>query len=57
MSGAYPDYFEDILYYPDEWTSDMSHFDGEYATPESLDGIIQKAYGETELLRRLRFGP
>lgn len=56
MSGIYPDYFKDILYYPDEWTSDMSHFDGEYAAPERLDDIIREAYGQTELLQGLSFG-
>lgn len=55
MSSQYPDYFHDILYYPDEWTSDMSHFDGEHAAPESLDKIIEEAYGQTELFRSLRF--
>lgn len=57
MSSQYPDYFKDILYYPDEWTSDMSHFDGEHAAPESLDRTIGEAYGQTELFQGLSFGP
>lgn len=57
MSSVYPDYFNDILYYPSEWTSDMSHFGGEYAAPERMDMTIEEAYGQTELYRSLRFGP
>lgn len=55
MSEKFPDYFNDILYYPNEWTKDMSHFGGEYAEPEKLREIIQGAYGETKLLESLRF--
>lgn len=57
MSSVYPDYFNDIMYYPSEWSRDMSHFGGEYATPEGLNQIIEAAYGDTELFRSLRFGP
>lgn len=57
MSSVYPDYFNDIMYYPNEWSRDMSHFGGEYATPEGLNRIIEEAYGDTELFRSLHFGP
>lgn len=57
MSDRYPDYFKDILYYPNEWTNDTSHFGGEYASPENLDRIIEEAYGQTELFQSLHFGP
>lgn len=49
MSGLFPRYMEEIWYYPDEWTEDMSHFSGAYAQREKLDEIIARAYGQTEL--------
>jgi len=49
MSNLFPDYMEDIWYYPNEWTEDMSHFSGEYAQREKLNGIIEQAYGQTRL--------
>lgn len=54
MSSQYPDYFDDILYYPSEWTEDMSHFSGEYAERGRLNEIIERAYEETELLEKLK---
>ena len=49
MSSQYPDFFQDILYYPDEWSEDASHFSGEYAEREELDRIIEMAYEGTDL--------
>lgn len=49
MSSVYPDFFDNILYYPNEWSEDLSHFSGEYATREALNSIIQRAYGQTVL--------
>ncbi len=57
MSSRFPDYFSDIFYYPNEWSRDMSHFGGEYATPERMNMTIEEAYGQTELYKSLRFGP
>lgn len=54
MSTQYPDYFRDILYYPDEWSEDTSHFSGEHAEREELDKIIETAYEGTELLENLK---
>lgn len=54
MSTQYPDYFQDILYYPDEWSEDTSHFSGEHAEREELDKIIETAYEGTELLENLK---
>lgn len=56
MSSVYPDFFDDILYYPNEWSEDLSHFSGEYALRESLNKTIQKAYGETALSDYLKLG-
>ncbi len=53
MSGVYPDFFDDIFYYPDEWSEDLSHFSGEHASREALNGIIREAYAHTALLDSL----
>lgn len=55
MSALFPEYMEEIWYYPDEWTEDMSHFSGEYAQREKLDEIIAQAYGQTRLWEELKF--
>ena len=47
MSGMYllyPDYLDRIYYFPDEWSSDMTHFSEEYAVREVYDAIIDEAY-------------
>lgn len=54
MSTRYPDFFHDILYYPDEWSEDMSHFSGEHAEREELNNTIETAYAGTELLNNLK---
>lgn len=54
MSNQYPDYMNDIWYYPSDWTEDMSHFSGEYAERDRLNEIIVQAYQGTELLEKLR---
>lgn len=53
MYSRYPGYFDGILYYPSQWSEDLSHFSGEYAERGSLNEIIQDAYGETPLLEGL----
>lgn len=53
MSSVYPDFFSQILYYPDEWSEDLSHFSGEHASRESLNAIIREAYQDTALLEGL----
>lgn len=57
MSEKFPDYFNDILYYPDEWSEDSSHFSGKYAETEMLKETVRRAYGETRLYESLRFEP
>lgn len=54
MSTHYPDYFQDILYYPSEWSEDTSHFSGEHAEREELNNIIETAYEGTTLLENLK---
>lgn len=51
MCSQYPDYLETILYFPNGWTEDMSHFSGEYAQRDSLNEMIRQAYGKTELIQ------
>lgn len=53
MSTCYPDFFKDILIYPDEWSEDTSHFSGEHAEREGLNSIIETAYEGTVLLENL----
>lgn len=49
MSCLFPDYMEDIWYYPDDWTEDRSHFSGEYAQRDKLNEVIELVYGHTWL--------
>lgn len=49
MSVQFPEYFEQILFYPNEWSEDMSHFSGEYTQREKLNEIIRNAYGQDAL--------
>lgn len=54
MSSCYPDYFQNILYYPNEWSEDESHFSGEHAKRTALNDIIAAAYERTPLLDNLK---
>lgn len=54
MSLQYPDYLNDIFFYPDEWAEDLSHFSGEYAERNELNEIIREAYGGTALLKNIK---
>ncbi len=49
MSRLFPDYMENLWYYPEEWSEDKSHFSGEYAGRDKLNEIIESAYGQTPL--------
>lgn len=49
MSTIFPDYFSQIMFFPDAWSEDLSHFSGEYAEREQLNEIIMQAYGQTAL--------
>lgn len=49
MSTKFPDYFNQIMFYSDAWSEDLSHFSGEYAERERLNEIIAQAYGQTAL--------
>lgn len=53
MYSVYPDFFDQILYYPDQWSEDLSHFSGEHASREALNETIRKAYQNTGLLNVL----
>lgn len=54
MSGRFPRYIEEIWYYPNEWTEDLSHFSGEYARREKLNETIEQVYGNTRLWEGLK---
>lgn len=49
MSVQFSEYFDQILFYPEEWSEDMSHFSGEYTQREKLNEIIRNAYGQDAL--------
>lgn len=49
MATKFPDYFNQIMFYPDVWTEDFSHFSGEYVERGQLNEIIRQAYGQTAL--------
>ena len=49
MSTQFPAYFDQILFYPDEWSEDMSHFSGIHSQRENLNEIIRNAYGQDAL--------
>lgn len=49
MSTKFPDYFNQIMVYPDAWSEDLSHFSGEYAERGKLNEIIRQIYGQTAL--------
>lgn len=53
LATQYPDYMNDIYYYPTEWAEDLSHFSGEYAEQEQLNETIREAYEGTELLEKI----
>ena len=53
MSTVYPDFFDSIYYYPDAWSEDLSHFSGEHAAREAMDGTIREAYRGSALLDSL----
>ena len=46
LSTYYPDYLDRIYYFPTEWSEDMTHFAGGYASRECYDEVIEKAYTE-----------
>lgn len=46
LSEVYPDYLNSIYYFPTEWSSDSTHFSGEYASRETYDMVIEEAYQE-----------
>ena len=53
LSTQYPDYMNDIYYYPTQWAEDLSHFSGEYGQRPQLNQTIQNAYEGTVLLEKV----
>lgn len=51
----FPDYLEEVLYYPDEEARDGVHFGGEYATQECYNEKIKKIFKETKFLEEVCF--
>ncbi len=55
ISTVYPNYFEDIFYYPDDWSYDYSHFGEEHATKEGLAEIAKEAFKNYEIIDSFNF--
>lgn len=55
MYSQYPDYMNEIWYYPSEWAEDLSHFSGEYAERDKLNEAIKTAYAEKKILEEMNF--
>ncbi len=53
LDELYPNYFQQIKYYSNEWTEDYSHFSPAYATRENFNQIIRWAYEDSYLLEIL----
>ena len=51
FSEVFPEYLDSIYYFPTEWSTDTSHFGGDYANRETYDRVLNEAYDElfTEL--------
>lgn len=54
MYSQYPDYINDILFYPSEWSEDLSHFSGEYAERDCLNQIMEQAFKDSTLLKKIK---
>ncbi len=44
LSELFPDYFDSIWYFPNEYTEDLTHFSGEYYTRKFLNTVIEDQY-------------
>ena len=54
LYSHFPEYFEKILVYPDEQTSDGVHFSGEYASQDFYNEKISVIFAASELLDYLQ---
>lgn len=44
LSEVYPDYLDSIYFFPTEWSSDYTHFGGDYANRGTYEEVIENAY-------------
>lgn len=49
LEEIFPGYFDSIYYFPGDMTSDGQHLSPEYATRETMDGIIKEAYADGDI--------
>ncbi len=50
----FPDFWNDVYYFPDEQFRDGTHFSGDYNTQESYNEKIQEMFADTRLLQVLK---
>lgn len=50
----FPDFLNDVHYFPDEQFGDGTHFSGDYNTQESFNEKIQEMFKDTRLLQVLK---
>lgn len=54
MKTQFPDYFDNILFFPDEQSADGTHFSGEYESQTHCNEKISKIFADTKLLNHLK---
>jgi len=47
LYDMYPDYLDDVYYFPTEWSDDLSHFGERYANRETYIEVVKNAYEES----------
>jgi len=55
MKMHYPNFFEEIIYYPAEQAEDGFHFSGEYKEQEYLNELIKRIFAGTPLMEKVKF--
>lgn len=54
MKTQFPNYFDNILFFPDEQSADGTHFSGEYESQTHYNEKISKILADTKLLDNLK---
>jgi len=49
LGELYPDYLDEVYYFPTEWSDDLTHFGEEYANLSTYVEVIKKAYDDPYL--------
>lgn len=54
LYDMYPDYLDEVYYFPTEWSDDLSHFGERYANRETYVEVVRNAYEESCLDRIIK---